>query len=146
MNMTNVLAHVVIADDDEDDYEMLNIALKQSLPHVKIHYVKNGIKLMMLLNRIEADAIFLDINMPVKDGIECLKEIRENEKKKKTRVVMYSTSDNDLDIDKSFKEGANYFLVKPDSEERLTNTIARLLTDTKFISNTLPAKDEFVMN
>src|SRR5688572_8171267 len=63
--------HVLLADDDEDDRELFIEALHEVAPQVKVSYVENGEELMQTLNNPSAklpDIIFLDLNMPHKNG------------------------------------------------------------------------------
>ncbi len=57
--------------------------------------------------------LFLDLNMPIKSGFECLKEIRSNEKLKEIYIAIYSTSAAEKDIQETFLNGANIYITKP---------------------------------
>lgn len=59
------------------------------------------------------DVIFLDLNMPYKSGKECLNEIRQNAKLKHIPIVIFSTSNSEIDIEETFKKGANLYFKKP---------------------------------
>src|SRR5258705_11979617 len=86
---------ILLAEDDEDDRELFKAALKEVKPEVKVEMVDDGQKLMSYLTSTDEahpDIIFLDINMPCKDGIQCLKEIRGNKKLDDVPVIMFSTS------------------------------------------------------
>lgn len=136
---------IVIADDDEDDIFLLESSIKSLYPDTTITKVRNGLKLLLLLNSHIPNVIFLDINMPVKDGLECLQELRLNKKLIETRVVIYSTSNNQIEIDRCFELGANAYFVKPDTQEKLEQTIQSLFNDEGFLNNTFPAKEKFVL-
>ena len=78
--------------------------------------VANGADLMHMLHEGDLpDLIFLDLNMPEKNGKECLQEIRSNRNFDSIRVVIYSTSSSRKDIDDTRTLGANLYLVKPNS-------------------------------
>jgi DNA-binding NarL/FixJ family response regulator len=83
--------------------------------------------------------------MPVKDGIDCLKEIKLIEKNKEIRIVMYSTSGNTNDVENSYANGALFYLEKPHTEEALSKAVSAVLKHPNFISNTVPERDSFVI-
>ena len=137
---------VVIADDDEDDIVFLDNCLKLVNPATTVTPVRNGLKLLMLLNSVQPDVVFLDINMPVKNGIECLRELKENKKLVDIRVVVYSTSNNPLEIEQCYNLKANFYFVKPDQQAKLTNTLKALFDNIDFINNVMPSRDKFVLD
>ena len=57
--------------------------------------------------------IFLDLNMPRKNGLACLKEIKSNKKFKDISIAIYSTSANEKDMDETFRYGTNDYITKP---------------------------------
>jgi CheY-like chemotaxis protein len=107
---------ILLADDDDDDRELFEDALKEANPSTQLKTVEDGDKLMKYLASVDGvhpDIIFLDINMPCKDGKECLKEIRSNKELDKVPVIMFSTSNFEKDVDETFKNGANLYVSKP---------------------------------
>lgn len=143
--MINHPSTVVIADDDEDDIVLLEGAIRSLYPEVKITTVKNGLKLLLLLNKLTPDVVFLDINMPVKTGIECLKEMKANEKLSTNRVVVYSTSNNPLEIDESYRLGANYYFVKPHQQNLLIHTLEALFNNPDFWAGSATERNSFLV-
>lgn len=108
--------HILLADDDEDDREMFQKLLTKFSVSAFLMTVEDGEKLMNLLSTLSYSPpphlIFLDINMPVKDGIECLKEIRSNKKFDNVPVFMFSTSTSKYYIDTAYENGANLYILK----------------------------------
>ena len=119
---------ILLADDDPDDRELFTEAAGMHDAHVI--GVQNGMQLMINLLQTDAlpDVILLDLNMPEKDGKECLREIREHDKLKAIPVVIYSTSSAKKDIDDTQRLGANLYITKPNSFAELKKTIQRLLS------------------
>ena len=74
------------------------------------------------------DVIFLDLNMPRKNGLECLKEIRNNTKCKKIVIAIYSTSASEHDIEETFRNGANVFIKKPNDFQTLKKILSDVVT------------------
>ncbi len=107
---------ILFADDDADDYELFQQALKEVLTDAEVIPVTDGDKLVKYLAEVDVecpDIIFLDMRMPCKNGNECLQEIRSNAKFSKVPVVIFSTSAAKRDIDETFSNGANLFVLKP---------------------------------
>jgi len=125
--------HIMLADDDEDD----RLFFKEAFEEVKIKYditaFSDGEQLMHYLNENEnplPDIIFLDLNMPRKSGMECLKEIRQNDRLKKISVAIYSTSSSEQDIEDTFVAGANVYIKKPND----FNMLKKVLSDVVHIN------------
>lgn len=74
--------------------------------------------------------IFLDLNMPIKNGLECLKEIRSDEKLKNISIAIYSTSNNQKDIENTFTYGANVYITKPSDFNTLKNLLEKAVLTT----------------
>ncbi|RYJ42539.1 response regulator [Flavobacterium beibuense] len=141
--------HIMLADDDEDD----RLFFTEAFEEVKIKYsittLKDGVELMNHLVKKEnplPDIIFLDLNMPRKSGLECLKEIRDNERLKNISVAIYSTSSSEQDVEQTFVLGANVYIKKPTD----FTDLKKILTDVvhinwQYITDGLN-KDSFIMN
>jgi CheY-like chemotaxis protein len=110
---------ILLADDDNFDHFFFRKALKEISgvnPHLSI--VKDGEQLINFLStKSLPDVIFLDLNMPRKNGAECLIEIKKNPKLKDIPVVIFSTSFREDIADDLYKNGAHYYLQKCDFSE-----------------------------
>ena len=140
--------NVMLADDDEDDREIFLEAMAQIAPHVNVSVSEDGRRLMNSLYKKDAelpDIIFLDLNMPLKSGHECLREIRSNEAFKSIPVIIYSTSDNKEHIEDSFLHGANFYFPKPGSFPEL-KTMMRKIFDFQWEDFMNPQKSRFVLS
>jgi CheY-like chemotaxis protein len=107
---------ILLADDDEDDRMIFTDAFKEVKIKTKVDTVKDGNELMDFLKSKEnelPDVLFLDLNMPRKSGMECLVEIKSDERLKDIAIVIYSTSASENDIEETFVKGANVYLQKP---------------------------------
>ncbi|MFA9213199.1 MAG: response regulator [Candidatus Methylacidiphilales bacterium] len=101
----------------------------QRFHQIKIVATKNGNELVTLLE-IEnelPDFIFLDLNMPFKNGIECLQEIKKSVKWKHIKTVILSTSCNPEKKKELYKMGADLCLQKPNSFNILKDTLSKCL-------------------
>ncbi len=137
---------VILADDDDDDRELFREAVEETTSGVKLTMVKDGEELMNELTVADAklpDIIFLDLNMPVKSGKECLEEIKNNEKLRHIPIIIYSTSSRREEIEETFKGGANLYISKPDSFNDLKRIAKKVFSlDWKDFAN--PSKEKFV--
>ena len=124
--MLNKPLQVLLADDDEDD----RLFFKEALEDIKIKSVvttvNDGIELMEYLNQADfilPDVVFLGLNMPRKNGIQCLEEIRNNNALKSLTVAIYSTSGAERDIEETFVKGANVYIKKPNDFTTLKKVV-----------------------
>lgn len=87
--------NILLAEDDQDDRDFFDKVLKEIPVHTHLTTVIDGEQLMNYLYKNLGhlpDVLFLDLNMPRKNGFECLCEIKEDEKLKDLLVVMFSTA------------------------------------------------------
>jgi CheY-like chemotaxis protein len=114
---------ILMADDDLDDCLLAREALAESVIVHTLNFVHDGEELMDYLYRKgeyshkdlapRPDLILLDINMPKKDGIEALKEMKADEQLRLIPVVILTTSVAQEDIFQSYQLGANSYITKP---------------------------------
>jgi DNA-binding NtrC family response regulator len=118
-----------LIDDDSDDKEIFIAALSEIDPSVKCDTASNGREAIEKLtgNEIDADLVLLDLNMPLMNGKEFLAEVRKRGLLKKTPVVVFTTSSDPVTMDEVKKLGAYDFITKPDSYEKLLNTVRSVL-------------------
>lgn len=122
-----VFENIWLADDDADDCELFQDVLKQILPLASLTIIPNGEDLMNLLNTThKPDILFLDINMPCKDGLDCLVEIRAQRQFARLPVVIFSSSTQPKHIDVSYGYGANLYYSKPTSFQELIAGLSTL--------------------
>ncbi|PJJ08991.1 response regulator receiver domain-containing protein [Flavobacterium sp. 1] len=122
---------ITLADDDEDDRLFFIDAFEELKINTIVNTVNNGRELLIFLNHpdtILPSIIFLDLNMPILNGIECLKEIKLNDQFKEIVVAIYSTSSSDQDIEDTFVLGANIYIKKPSNFDSLKKILAEIVT------------------
>jgi len=105
---------IFLAEDDEDDALFFEDAIFELLVDANLVVLTDGVELMKQLETTEElpDIIFLDLNMPRKNGIECLKEIKRNSTLKTIKTVILSTTTDDTEIKKCYSLGADLFISK----------------------------------
>jgi CheY-like chemotaxis protein len=108
---------VLMADDDDDDCTLAKDAFREAGAGGAIHCVENGVELMDFLWRSDPvpALILLDLNMPVKDGREALREIKSTPAFRHIPVVVLTTSREKEDVAYSGEMGAHSFITKPNT-------------------------------
>ncbi len=147
-NIDQKSLHILLADDDEDDSEMLREAIESVRVGVSLHHFENGEKLMAHLSSCNGnvpDMIFLDLNMPRKNGLECLTEIRTHKKFNDTVIAMYSTSTSEKDIDNTFHAGANIYIKKPKDYVVLQKVVSEVISINWQYHTSKLKRENFVM-
>jgi CheY-like chemotaxis protein len=122
-----LLNHVVLADDDRDHGLLFKHILNQVDPFKTVTTVHDGEELIAFLSRQVPDLLFLDLNMPCKNGLECLVEIRESLKLTHLPIVVYTSSTHMTDIQKSYLHQADLYMVKPFNTLHLRNALESVL-------------------
>ncbi|GAL61509.1 response regulator [Algibacter lectus] len=128
--MPLTVMNIVLADDDEDDRLLFDEAISEIDVKTKLSLFNDGKALMdylVLPDTILPEIVFLDLNMPIKNGMQCLKEIRANDKLNELCVAIYSTSSSEEDIENTFVNGANVYINKPNSFSALKKAIDKVL-------------------
>lgn len=140
---------IYLADDDHEDSMLFEEALTEIDSKICIETFDNGVTLMdALLNSQNAlpDAIYLDLNMPLMNGEECVEDIRNEPKFSKIPIIIYSTYiDNEM-AERLREKGANWYLIKPNTFTELRNLLGKSLdyvytdlqktSDSQFIIST----------
>jgi len=122
---------LLLADDDEDDRMIFTEIVTQLENEVHLRTVSDGQQLIQLLTgngTALPDLIFLDLNMPNKNGKECLKEIKAHPALNHLPVIIYSTSGADKDIREAYKHGASLYIQKPSNMKGLRKTLSEVLS------------------
>ena len=114
---------IVIVDDDADDREIIRDAFESTINEQEYIFIENGDKLLAYLaeqnNTTTPSLIMLDLNMPGKDGRETLKEIKTNTRFHHIPTIVFTTSSSQRDKQIVYELGANCFITKPDTFNKL---------------------------
>lgn len=142
--------NILLVEDSRNDIELTIRAFKKSRMKNKVYVVKDGQEALdyMYHRREYRDKeraptpglILLDIRLPKVDGLEVLKQLKEDSRFKKIPVVMLTTSQKDPDINRSYELGANSYIVKPVTSDKFVETIHEIELYWVVI-NTLPTKE-----
>jgi CheY-like chemotaxis protein len=148
MDSDRMLITILLADDDEEDRELTEEALRESRLANDVRFVADGAELLDYLHRrgYYADGnagpmpglILLDLNMPKKDGREALAEIKADARLRQIPVVVLTTSKTEEDIVRSYDLGVNSFITKPVTFDGLVRAMS-IFTEYWFGIVALPA-------
>lgn len=124
---------ILIADDDADDREIIRDAfMTNESDHREYVFIENGDQLITYLQTSTDPMpalIMLDLNMPGRDGREALKDIKSNEEYRHIPTIVFTTSSSHRDKQMVYSLGANCFITKPDTFNKLveiTSSIVKL--------------------
>jgi len=121
--------NIFLVDDDEDDRLFFRDALQEIDNTIKCDFAVNGKDALDHLNKLHQlpEVIFLDLNMPLMNGLECLSFIKKDIRLALLPVVIYTTSQNVIDVEATHSLGANVYLTKPSSFDELKTKVQRIL-------------------
>lgn len=139
---------ILLADDDKDDCLLFKEALDELPVSVNLTTMSNGEVLMEHLTKkgnVLPNVLFLDLNMPLKNGFAALGEIKRNATLDKLPVIIFTTSDDQDMVKKVFRDAAHYFVHKPSNFSDLKDIIYRVITLVAEDSISLPLKEHFIL-
>ena len=122
--------NLLLADDDIDDCNFFKEALEGLPVSTHLTIVHDGEQLMRLLTKQTIalpDVLFLDLNMPRKNGFKCLTEIKLDRKLQHLPVIILSTSFDQEVVNLLYKNGAQYYIRKPADFSQLKKVIQQAL-------------------
>ena len=140
---------ILLADDDADDCMFFDGALSEIPLSTQLNTVKDGVQLMSYLSaniHQLPHVLFLDLNMPLKNGFECLEEIKLSEKLKSLPVIILSTSRQENIINLLYKIGAERYIRKSVNFSKLKQLIYQALNIIADSKVSRPLKETFVLN
>jgi len=137
--------NILLADDDSDDCLFFKDVLDELNLPTLLTTVHNGEQLMEVLLKSTdlPDILFLDLNMPRKNGFECLSAIKQTKKLNQVPVIIFSTSFVPDVVALLYKNGAHHYICKPDDYALLLKILRKLVTPR--LSSTQPSIKEFVL-
>lgn len=140
--------NIILAEDDQDDQLLFEEAIHELPVSVKLKTFSNGEELMEWLtddkNKLP-DALYLDLNMPRKNGFATLGQIKRDSKLKYLPVFIFSTTTNSRMIKQVFRDAAHYYIRKPGDFQELKKLMYKSF---RFIADKemdLPGEESFVL-
>lgn len=125
---TQLVSPLLIAEDSDEDFEVLELLMRQMRVRNPIHRCTNGDKVLDFVCQDgnygeqggipRPSVILLDLNLPGTDGREVLEQLKQNQSFREIPIVVFTTSSNPKDVEFCYQNGANGYLIKPvDSDE-----------------------------
>ncbi len=140
--------HVLLADDDEDDQLLFQEAIKELPTLVHISFARDGEETLQVLRNMTLlpDLLFLDLNMPILNGLECLQKIKEDPALMGLPVVIFSTSSFPGNINRVYELGAHLYIRKPNDFTTFKRVIQHVFAINWRKSFAQPPRHEFVLS
>lgn len=138
------ISRILVAEDDEDDKIFIKDAFKKLKILNEVTFVENGEELINNLKSPDIklpDIIFLDLNMPIINGMQALKIIKEDSELKKIPIIVLTTSKNEEDVLKTYKIGISAYIIKPFTFDDLISIVQKT-ANYYFEIVTLPTENE----
>jgi CheY-like chemotaxis protein len=121
------IERVCLIDDDEDDCMVFKLALQEINQSIELRYSTSCENIAAFLSTTKPDLLFLDINLPKINGIECLQQIKKSIAESKIPVIMYSSSELPRDLLQAYESGAILYFRKPSNVSTLIKSLTYIL-------------------
>ncbi len=122
---------IFIAEDDSDDYSLLEEAFMEIAPDLRLHWSRDGEELIASLRKLDKDElpvkIILDYNMPRLNGLETLKLLNSSREYQEIPKIIYTSGQFDGYKSEALAAGANGFFEKSTSFEEIRKDVERML-------------------
>jgi CheY-like chemotaxis protein len=119
---------VMYIDDDPDDHQAFVDAVRDSCPQVKLYTFYNAEAAFSILLKDQPDIVFVDLDMPGKDGLKCIFEIRQDKALQMLPIIVYSSTSRHSNIQAAYEIGANLFITKPHTYSRLKTLLCEVFS------------------
>ena len=135
----------LLAEDNDNDAELVELALAEAGIPVELTRVENGDECLRFLRRQAPyesaqpqDLVFLDINMPIKDGYQVMDELLADDSLKHQPVVILTTSDREEDVVAMYRKRCNSYAVKPSTFSEFAELMKKTLVHWAVMARPLP--------
>ena len=138
---------ILLVEDDDDDRLFFTEAVREISTSHELFFAKDCLELFSMLDEADTfDLIFLDINLPVMNGRECLQQIKSSDKYKNVPVIIFTGSHAQSDVDFVYEHGAHYHVVKPYAHINYLASLKMVLEVNWKEKQAIPSREDFVVN
>ena len=127
--------HILLVENKEEDILLTLKAIEKNNLNTKVTVAKNGQEAINILldsctcaTKDNIDLVLLEIDISVYNGLEVLQKVKTNDTLKKTRIVMYTHSNKQIDIERAYQNHCNGYIIKPKNEENYLKTLKGIET------------------
>jgi CheY-like chemotaxis protein len=138
---------ILLADDDQADCLLFKLALEALPLTAQLSVVHDGEQLMETLQASKKlpDVLFLDLNMPRKNGFASLGEIKRNTGLWDLPIIIFSTTSDEKAVKSVFRDAAYYYIRKPENFNMLKKVLYEALLLISMPNRSMPNKENFVI-
>lgn len=139
---------ILLAEDDDTDRLLFDDVLSELPVSANLITVGNGEELIDWLTNDDnklPDVLFLDLNMPRKNGFAALGQIKRDPRLEELPVFIFSTANDEEMIKQVYKDAAHYFIRKPNKFKELKSLIYKALKLISDNNMSLPIKENFLL-
>ncbi len=133
---------IIYVDNDDDDFFLFKKAVNEISDEYTVLRANDADNLFELIEVIKPDFIFLDVNLPIMNGLDCLKNLRSTKKYDSIPIIIYSTVKDFREI--SYRNKANLYMVKPDSFIKIVTTLGSILA-YNWSEDFYPSRDKLII-
>jgi CheY-like chemotaxis protein len=134
----------VFVDDDEDDKLIFELAINELKIECDLHCATTGDNMFELLNHTTPDLIFLDLHLPGKSGISCLKMLRYQQVYDHVPIIIYSKNNKPSVINDCYAAKANYFMIKRLTVPKICKDLNKVVM-MNWEAERYPSKEDFLI-
>jgi len=128
----NPTKSIMLIDDDPDDQLLFRDAVHTVRPDLQCELASSCLEAIKQLEVFSPDLIFMDLNMPVMNGFDCLVYLKNKSDLRDIPVIIFTTSKNLSDINRTRQLGANWYMTKPDDFNVLCKKLNRIIQKDSF--------------
>jgi len=128
----NLTKRIMLIDDDPDDQLFFRDAVHTVRPDLQCELASSCVEAFKQLEEAPPDLIFMDLNMPVMNGFDCLAYLKKKSELRDIPVIVFTTSKNVNDINRTRQLGASWFMTKPDDFNVLCKKLNRIIQKDAF--------------
>lgn len=138
---------ILLADDDREDAEIFNEALAAADCNASLIHAETGAEVFSLLEnkKIKPELIFLDLNMAVMNGWQCLAKLKNSKEFASIPVIMYTTSTNPRDYEIAIDLNAHGLISKPSNPKILTKVLTIVICSMHTAELQQSLKDAYLL-
>ncbi|MDR3681118.1 MAG: response regulator [Flavipsychrobacter sp.] len=137
---------ILLAEDDHEDAVIFDMAMQDlNIPYT-LRHAENGDRLFVLLKEKVPYILFMDIDMPCKDGVSCIAEIRKDRAYDNLPIIMYTAHMYNKLVEECYRNGANLYVTKAYTFSSLTEKLKKVFAIDWADYMHYPPQSQFVVN